>query len=173
MMNAQSKLRIVNKARRLKLWPVSCDFKEEMRSVLRTFGMTRQDAVSAAWRRLEIVLDRMSLLKIKSFERVLAGLTWQSLLETRVTESTRFDSETGWAFRFFLDENATAPTPFAKSVADFGRTDPDWFLVAGCQYFWAKVENNSQADSKRSSVSQPQSELASSQQEPASQTDAV
>lgn len=132
-MDAMQKLKITNRARSRKLWEQACEFKESQRSVLRAFGLSRQDAVHRAWMRLDLMLDEVSPKTPNPFKPI--EIPWNSLHDCDAMEPGEFDRDSGWAFCYFLETNVSPPSEFAESFVSLGREQIGWFLPTGAAYF--------------------------------------
>jgi hypothetical protein len=135
-MDAIQKLKITNRARSLNLWKPAGEFKERQRCVLRKLGLSKQEAIQEAWLRTDRMLDEMSEQIANPFKP--KAIPWDSSFTgCDAMEPGVFDADSGWAFVFFLDSNASPPSEFAESFARFGRTQIRWFLLAGAEYFYS------------------------------------
>jgi hypothetical protein len=133
-MDRSSKLRIVNRARALKLWNLAEVFKERQRCGLRRLGLGRAEAIRRAWERLDRLLDGATERSFELFD-LIEDLSWETMPGRAEMQQREFDIESGWSFIYFLDENINPPSEFAAALAEWGRESPRWILVQGGEYF--------------------------------------
>ena len=133
-MDATRKLKIVDKARALKLWEEPAkSFKETQRQALRSLEVPKREAVHRSWERLDRMLSLASATS-NPFE-MKASPEWSDLITDYESRKHWFDRESGWVFVHFGDENLVPPSKFAEELIQFGNRDPAWFLIAGARYF--------------------------------------